>query len=147
MTKIKGWLKRYLPAEIVGTVVAVGAGLVAHSVIDNNVVTAFVGTWGENIGFYSTIIFRDITNSIRTHRNSKINYQFSVLAKDIRNIIVEFGPAEILDSLFIRPFMMFFFTRLLNSVSLGILAGKITAYVTFYIPTVISFELRKKYLY
>jgi hypothetical protein len=66
--------------------------------------------------------------------------------RDIRNIILEFGFSEILDSLFIRPFMMYIFPILIGNVELGIFAGKIAADIVFYVPTIFAYELRKKHL-
>lgn len=60
--------------------------------------------------------------------------------------MVEFGTAEYLDSFIVRPFAMYFFPKLLNNITLGLIAGKFAADGIFYIPTILSFELRKKYL-
>ena len=84
------------------------------------------------------IIFRDL----RKHK--KINS--IILLKTIRNLILEFGTGEYLDSFFIRPFAMYIFPKLLNNLTLGIIVGKFAADAIFYIPTIISFELKNKFL-
>ncbi|MFT7616336.1 MAG: hypothetical protein ACI8Y7_001167 [Candidatus Woesearchaeota archaeon] len=64
----------------------------------------------------------------------------------VRNLLVEFGFSETLDSFIVRPFLMWFFQVWFGNVALGLLVGNILADVSFYIPTIISYELRKKHL-
>ena len=49
-----------------------------------------------------------------------------------------FGFAEYLDSFVIRPSA--------GNVALGLVLGKLIADVTFYVPTIFFYELRKKYI-
>lgn len=144
MQKIKAWIKRYLPAEIAATLTAIIAGYLSNAVVKNDVITAFVATWGENIGYYGYIIISDITKSLAEHKNNQIKYTILSFSKDIRNIIVEFGPAEFFDSFVIRPFAMLTFTKITGNVIAGIFIGKIAADVIFYFFAIIMFELRKK---
>ncbi len=145
--KLKNWIRRYLPAEILGTLFAVllpsAFALVAT---DNKILIAFVGAWGENIGFYGTMIVQEILESLKKCRATNKKYNYIAFAKDIRNIFLEFGAAETADSLFVRPATMYFGMGLFGNLQLGVLVGKIMADFIFYIPTVISYELRKKHL-
>ena len=136
--KLKIWTKRYLPAEIFGTLGAIVFPTLASFLTANVVVIAFVGTWGENVGFYGTMLFQEM-------RESK-HQGFKALRKSLRNIFLEFGVAETVDSLFLRPAVMFFTVSYFDNLQLGLPVGKIAADVIFYIPAVISYELRKKHL-
>lgn len=73
-------------------------------------------------------------------------YTAGTLGRNIRALVVEFGVAEVFDSLFIRPALLYWLPRWLHSVPLGVLAAKLAADVTFYIPTIISYELSKQRL-
>lgn len=146
MKKVKEWLSRYWLSEIMGSLGAVIAGLIGFNLSQSGVVAAYFGTIGENLGFYGVIIFRDVVKSIESHKNNQLKYGVLSLTKDIRNIILEFGPSEILDSLLIRPFLMFVFPQILGNMGAGIFIGKIAADIVFYIPAIISYELRKKHL-
>jgi len=53
--KIKEWLKRYLPPEIVGTITAIAAATLAHHFTSNRITIAYVATLGESIGFFATV--------------------------------------------------------------------------------------------
>lgn len=146
MHKLKEWLWRYLPLEIVGTVVAISAAVLVYIITDNRIAAAYAGVIGENIGYYGFLFIRDIEEHRAKHKKEDKVFGFVEDLKIIRNIILEFGVAELLDSLFIRPFCMYWFPIWMESYAFGILVGKLAADVIFYIPTVISYELEKKYL-
>ena len=140
--KVIEWLKRYIPAEIAAICGALTGGLVAHYLFDNPIITALGGTWGENIGFYGQILFKDL--QARRVRDEKITP--AGVVKVLRNIVVEFGPGEYFDSFMIRPIAMYVFPQITGNMILGLFLGKVSADVTFYIPTIIMYEFRKKYL-
>lgn len=141
-TKIKAWWKRYLPSEIAGIIGAFIGGFAINFAFHNSIFTAFGATWGENIGYYGVIFYRDIIKVKLKHKQITPVILWNV----IRDLILEFGPSEYFDSFIIRPFAMYFFPKVLNNLALGLIVGKLTADITFYIPTIISFELRNKFL-
>ena len=138
--KIVEWLKRYVPAEIVAVVGALVGGLITHQLFGHPVLTALGGTWGENLGFYGKIIYSDI--QARRQKDEKIT--LIGFLKVVRNIVFEFGVAEAADSFVLRPMAMYVFPQLTGNVALGLLLGKFSADLTFYLPTIIFYELRKK---
>lgn len=144
--KIKEWFKRYFPAEILALVGALAGASLVYFLTGNRIIAAYGGAIGENIGYYGLIISKDIRKSIRTHKDKKLKYGLRSFAKDVRNLFVEFGLSETLDSFIIRPFAMYVFPIILGSYTLGIVVGKFAADITFYIPTIIFYEIRKKYL-
>lgn len=140
--KIKVWIKRYFLAEILALFGALVGGILIHITFHNFILTALGGTWGENIGYYGTIVIKDLEKLQEKHKKITV----FILIKLIRNLILEFGPGEYLDSFIIRPFTMYIFPLILHNLYLGLIIGKFTADITFYIPTIISYELRNKYL-
>ncbi len=110
--RIKIWIRRYGPAEIIAVFGALIGGTVINILSHNALLTALGGT----------------------------------LSKLVRNLLLEFGPAEYLDSFVIRPFYMYIFPKIFNNLVLGLIIGKFAADITFYIPTIISFELKNKFL-
>ena len=144
--KAQEWLRRYIPAEITGLFAAVLAGVFFYTMTNSAVITAHSGVWGENIGFYGTIIVMSVSRSIKYHHNQQSAYGFASFARDARNIVLEFGPAEAIDSLVTRPFMMYICQRIFGDVVFGLVTGKLAADIMFYIPTIIAYELRKRYL-
>jgi hypothetical protein len=129
-TKLKQWIKRYLPAEASALLGALLGAFLANYAIGNSIIAAYTGTVFDNIGYYGTIIIRDFM------RNKDI-------LKLVKNLIIEFGPSEILDFFVIRPFCLYIFPIVLENYALGIIIGKFAADIIFYIPTIISYELNK----
>lgn len=133
--KMHEWGKRYLPAEIISTFTGLSVAFLTFTFTENRILTAFLATWAENSSYYVFLLWRDA-------RGSK---NFKTFLKKCRNILVEFGPAEMFDTFVMRPFLLYVMPLLLNNFALGIICGKIIADFVFYIPTIISYEVRKKY--
>ncbi len=133
INKLKEWVKRYGTAEVIGLIFAVLGANVSFILTKNIILSAFIGTWTENIGFYGTIAYNDLKN--------KKNKPY---LKQTLHMIIEFGPAEYIDSFLIRPLYLSFFPYIITNYSLAILVATILANITYYIPTIISYEIKKK---
>jgi hypothetical protein len=130
------WLKRYLPAEI--------AALIAKHEGYNAIIIAFTGSLGEAIGFYITIFINHILNAKKALTISgKRNLNFQDYLVIAVKILLEFGPAGLIDDFIVRPFFMFWLPILLNNFTLGIIAGKIVGDISFYFLVILSYELIK----
>lgn len=144
--KIHEWLRRYVPREIVGTITALAASLATYRWTGSEVASALAGTWGENLGFYGYGITKEVLHYLERHRDVQ-GYRrlFLVGYKTLRNMILEFGPAESLDSFIVRPALMYVSQVQLGPVA-GTLSGKIAADVIFYALAVAAYEMRKKHI-
>ncbi|MFL5800874.1 MAG: hypothetical protein ACJ8CR_03955 [Roseiflexaceae bacterium] len=60
------------------------------------------------------------------------------------DLALEFGPAEALDSLLLRPALMYAGLTMIPSLALGIVFGQVAADIVFYVPTVVSYELLRR---
>jgi hypothetical protein len=127
------WLRRYLPAELVAGPCALLCGFAAGQLTGSSAAAALAATWGENAGFYGLMIGREL-GSRRTLRP---------LPEVVRTLALEFGPAEALDSLLLRPAAVYAGLALGPHPALGILAGKLAADVTFYVPAIACHELQR----
>ena len=142
--KIKEWVARYLPMEIVATITALGGAFIASMATDNFVVIVYAGTWSDSLGYYGYASIREVRAYHKKQRDSEIGF-LKILWKSFRNLALEFGTAELVDSFFLRPFFMYFFSKILGNLALGIIVGKVSADVIFYGFTIAAYELRKKY--
>jgi hypothetical protein len=106
-------------------------------------VVAYAGAVGENVGFYGTIIWRQLSADRRVAGASGERYAGAHLWRTTRELLLEFGPAELLDSLVIRPIAMGLGVRLLGR-DAGVIAGKLAADVTFYLPVILTYEMRRQ---
>lgn len=133
------WLRRYLPAEAVSTCCALLGGLLAA--LGNPALAALGGTWGENLGYYGTMIAREWRD-----RRARGEGFPTALSRAARNLALEFGPAELFDSFFVRPAAMFAAIAVVGNLPLGLILGKVTADFAFYTAAIGAYELRKRWL-
>ena len=68
------------------------------------------------------------------------------LIQNIKALLVEFGVAEVIDLFIIRPALMYYLPLWIENLAFGTLVAKLLAYLTFYIPAIMSYELSKRWL-
>jgi hypothetical protein len=140
----KKWLIKFLPAEIIGTITAVGSASITHICSDNGVLVAYAGSLGEAIGFYSTILIQNIL-SYKSKNDIDFNsLKINDFTKIISKLVIEFGPAGMIDGLLLRPFFMYAFPILIENFTLGLFIGKIVGDITFYLLVIITTEIKEK---
>ncbi len=135
-----------MPADIVSTVLSLTTAWVIHRISGDNVLAAFGGSATASISFYGIVALNDVRASLKHHRKHDLAYGLSAYFKDLRNLIIEFGPAEILDVLAVRPFFMYLIPKLTGEFLIGLFIGKTIADVFFFIPAIIMYEVRKRHL-
>jgi hypothetical protein len=143
--KLHKWFKRYLPAEVLGTIIALIAASIVYSQAHSYVLAAAAGWIGEGVGFFGYFI----TTELLVHNKRYVQYPFfkrlsRVIAAAGANLVVEFLPAEIIDNLVIRPFAMFIVPQYIHPYPLGFLIGKLSADIFFYVFAVIGYEVKTK---
>jgi hypothetical protein len=134
--KIYEWIDRYSIPLVLSTVAAVLVANLSQLLFHNLIISAFLATWADNIIFYGMMAYKEI--------KSRERYSFADYFKVLRNLIMEFGPAEILDSFVIRPFLLSVFPLFVPNYSLAILLASVAAEITYFIPVIIFYEIRKK---
>ena len=127
------WLRRYLPAELVCTVTGLLGAWAAAVLTGSPAAIAVAVTWGENVGFYGMMLGREIAQ--RGKRS---------LSPIIYDLILEFGLAEALDCLLLRPALIYAGQMLGPNTAIGVVAGKLVADLIFYVPAIVSYELLRR---
>lgn len=130
------WLCRYGPAELLSMAATVCASWLALALSDSVLVAAVAGTWAENLAYYGVIVGRELWVGGRPSVRAAL--------RSLRDLLLEFGPAELLDSLLVRPAALAAGLALAPWPALGALAGKLVADVVFYLPTILSYELLRR---
>lgn len=134
--RIVFWIVRYLPGEVAGTAAMVLAGLAVTIWTSAPALIALAALLGEFLGFYAVLaitIFLEQSAVAATRR--------SALARAFLLLVAEFGPAELLDTLLIRPAALMVGVWLLPGPMWGLLAGKVFADVIFYAIAAGSFTI------
>ena len=144
--KIKEWMRRYLLAEILSTLLSLVTAWGINRTTGDNVLAAFAGSAMASVSFYGIIAYNDVRKSLKHHRKHDLSYGFVAYFKDFRNLIMEFGPSEILDVVAVRPLFMYLMPKVIGEFVLGIFIGKMIADVVFFIPAIVMYEVRKKHL-
>jgi hypothetical protein len=134
--RVREWFARYAPAEAGAIAGALLATVVAEP-FGVAVATAYAGAVGDGVGFYGVLFVRDLRRQPRRSRGR--------LARTVRALVVEFGPAELLDSFVVRPLAMYLAAKWLGHATAGVLAGKVAADAVFYAVAIIGYELRKHF--
>ena len=144
--RLREWLRRYLPAELLSAVATlVAAGLVLRAT-QSGLRAALAATWAGNVAYFGCLLVQDARLAFRMRQQRGQPYTWRTFGQNLRALAVEFGVAEVLDSLLIRPALMYYLPRWLGHFAAGILLAKLLADVTFYIPAIFSYELNKKRL-
>jgi hypothetical protein len=142
--KLKEWSRRYLPAELLGGCAAVTAAWMVQIVSGPRIGIAIAGSIGESLGYYGCIVFRDLRR-YRTHQGRPVGL-WPTGTRAARDMLIEFGPAELVDSLVARPLFMYAMPMLIHNFTVGLVAGNLAADVVFYSLAIASYELKKQYL-
>jgi hypothetical protein len=142
--KLVEWLKRYGLPEAAGITTAYAGYLLTHAATASLVAASYGGALGENVGYYGVIVTRELHGDAGTARRTGQPYRWRGVLATFRNLFVEFGLAEFLDSILLRPLAFGLCTHYLGA-GLGVVVGKLIADVTFYVPAIAFYELRKKW--
>ena len=131
--KVLEWVRRYLPCEITSTVAELGSAAVVYMSTGSWAAAAVVATVFASIGYYATAY----VNAVRwSMGRARLRSRANLLA--LRSIAVEFGPAEVIDSLAIRPVTLYLGPVLTGSPVVGLIFGKLAADVGFYGCTILQ---------
>lgn len=132
-SKWREWVARFGPAELVGLVGSYCGYLSMDSIGAPGAAAAYGAAIGENIGYYGVIGVRDWLSAAPVDRR---------VTRIAANMLHDFGIAELLDSLVVRPAVTLFSVSLLGK-AVGIGAGKIAADVIFYLLAIAFYERRR----
>lgn len=143
--KFKEWLRRYVIAELLGTAVAVCFAYITFLHTHSYVKAAAAGFVGEGIGFYGYFVASELLQSGKAYAGLPLLRRLgAIIAKSSTNLIIEFAPAEIVDNVFVRPFLMFYAPQHIKPYALGFIAGKLSADAMFYIFAISGYEVKQR---
>lgn len=135
LRKAREWCSRYLPAEVVGTAFSVIGAYAAFHLWGDRAVAALAGTLAENAGFYGVMAVLEWRRQASGAPGRRRRAGRTAMA-----LSTELGPAEAIDSLAVRPLMLFLGPFLTGGIATGSALGKIMADVVFYVVVIACYE-------
>ncbi len=133
------WIVRYLPAEVSGTAAMVAAGMVAAVWTDVPALIAVVALIAEIVGFYLVLAFVIYVEQARVTPSRR-----RAVGRTLVLLVAEFGTAELLDTLVVRPAALMLGVWLVPDPVWGMLAGKVAADIVFYAVAAGAFTITAK---
>lgn len=141
------WVRRYAPNEIAGWVGELAAALATYHLTGSYAAAVVAGTIGASVGYYATAYVNGVRWSYRAQIGRGRPMRALVAnGLALRSIAVEFGPAEAIDSILIRPLTLYAGPFLVGNLAVGFVLGSIAADVAFYVMAIFSYERFKSLL-
>jgi hypothetical protein len=145
--KVFEWLRRYAPNEIAGWVTQAGAAWAVHALTGSYTAAVVAATIGASAGYYAAAYVNGVRWAYRAQAGR--SWPMRVLIANgltARSIVVEFGPAEAIDSIAIRPVALLLGPLVVGNTAVGFVLGSVVADVAFYVMTIVSYERFTKLL-
>lgn len=140
-SRIAEWIRRYLPCEIAGTAGEFGAAAAAYAATGSLAAAAVAATIGASGGYYAAAFLTALRWTYRDHHHRTRGARFVVSTLlALRSVAIEFGPAELIDSIAVRPLAFYLGPALFGNVAAGWIFGKLVSDVAFYGCAVFSYE-------
>jgi hypothetical protein len=139
--KLREWVRRYLPCEIAGTIAELGGAAIAYQATGSLAAAAIIATIGASAGYYSAAYVTAVRWSYRG--NNRQRWPARVLMSNLlalRSVVVEFGPAELIDSIAVRPVAFYVGPQIFDNMIAGWIVAKLISDLAFYLIAIISYE-------
>lgn len=145
--KVFEWLRRYAPNEIAGWVGQVGAAMAVHALTGSYAAAVVAATIGASAGYYAAAYVNGVRWAYRAQIGRSRPMRLLVAnGLTARSIAVEFGPAETIDSITIRPLALYLGPLIVGNTAIGFVVGSVVADVAFYVMTIFSYERFTRWL-
>jgi hypothetical protein len=146
--KLREWGRRYLLAELVGTLTALTAALTVHALTGSLASAALAGSVSESIAYYGVMLHRVAPALWAEHAGAGRTRRLLRTGRGLAAEACDFFAAEIADTLVVRPGLIYLAAGWAGSgVVGGLLIGKLLADVGFYAVVIPSYELRKRLMH
>lgn len=139
--KLMEWVRRYLPCEIAGTVGELGGAAVAYLLTGSTAAAAITATIGASIGYYAAAYTTAVRWAYREYHDRPLVRRIVVANLfAFRSVTIEFGPAELIDGIAVRPLAYYLGPMIFGNLVAGWIFGKLVSDVGFYVLAILSYE-------
>ncbi|MCE7989921.1 MAG: hypothetical protein DYG89_52910 [Caldilinea sp. CFX5] len=130
--ELPAWLRRYLLAEVVGLLVALGSITLTSRLTDNTFLLVAVSVYSGAVGYYSTL-FLSLFYALRRVKplagDRSLPYS---RRRKIRTLLMTLGSAELVDSLLLSPLLLYLALHLLPNQQLAVVVSEVVSTLAFY---------------
>jgi hypothetical protein len=139
--KVIEWVRRYLPNELAGWVGELGGAAATYQLTGSYAAAVVAGTIGASAGYYATAYFNGVRWAYRAEAGrSRPMRVLLANGRTVRSIAVEFGPAEAIDSIVLRPIALYLGPFVVGNVAVGWILGSVAADIAFCAMAIFSYE-------
>lgn len=138
--KLSEWFGRYGWPSIHATVAEFLVAVFTYHLSGSMILSAVLASWADNFVFYGIVAWKDL----KERRTKDRRVSFFGLLKVSRNLFVEFGPAEYIDSFLVRPLFLAAFPAFISPYPVGVLVGSAVVDVIYWVPVLFFYESRKR---
>jgi hypothetical protein len=140
--KLGEWVLRYLPCEIAGTAAEFGGAALAYAATDGSLAAAAIAaTICASAGYYATAYLSALRWSYRAGAHRRLPTRLALANMlAVRSVVIEFGPAELIDSIAVRPLAFYVGPMLFGNLAAGWVFGKLVSDAAFYTCAILSYE-------
>ena len=143
--RLREWGRRYLLAEIVGTLAALTAALTVHALTGSLAPAAVAGSVAESVAYYGVILRRTVPRLYGAQAGAGPVRRLLRTGRSLLAEVSDFVAAELADTFLVRPGLIYLAAGWAGSgVAGGLLIGKLLADVGFYAVVIPTYELRKR---
>jgi len=143
--KLREWGRRYVLAEVLGTLCALAAALGVYAATGSLAPAAFAASLAETVGYYATVLGQTLPPIYRLHAGLGGVRRVWLTCRCGVAEASDFVVAELADTLVLRPGLIYLAASWTGSnVVTGLLVGKLLADAGFYAVVIPSYELRKR---
>lgn len=129
---LPAWLHRYLLAEVVGLLVALGNMTLASRLTDNTALLVAVSVYGGAVGYYSALFLSLFYASRRAKPVVGEVYASYSRKRKLRALLMTLGSAELVDSLLLSPLLLYLALHLLPNHQLAVVVSEVVSTLAFY---------------
>jgi hypothetical protein len=137
--RVRDWRRRYLLAEVLGTLAALATGTAVYAATRSLATAAVAASLGETAGFYLGIVIRIAPDVLRRHRDARGRRRVLLTLRATVAEASDYAVAEAMDTFLVRPGLIYVASSWTGAgLMVGLLVGKLCADVAFYsvvIPT------------
>jgi hypothetical protein len=140
---LREWGRRYLLAEIVGTLTALTAALTVQALSGSLAAAALTGSVAETVAYYGVILRRTVPRLVATHAGTGGIRPLLRTGRSLLAELSEFVTAELADTFLFRPGLLYLAAGWAGAAA-GLVLGKLLADLGFYAVVIPSYEFRKR---